>query len=104
MRYSVSHPFLVFRADTKTEAAGDLLIELGSQGVWVEASVCDITDNGTLRYILNECSGEIADCEKLHPFNAQSLFEARKFSNRSYKRCSESTQPEVAGSWDLQSP
>ena len=100
-RCGARHLILLSRSGPKTEAAAELLVELVSQGVQVNAPACDITDRDALRQALDESGMEMPPVKGC----VQSTMVLRDaiFSNMSYEDFTESTRPKVAGSWNLHS-
>ena len=98
-RCGARHLIILSRSGPKTEAAAKILVELNLQGVQVEAPACDITNSDVLKEVPNLSGREMPPIKGC----VQSTMVLRDtiFSNMSYDDFTQSTQPKVAGFWNL---
>ncbi|KAL8735004.1 MAG: hypothetical protein Q9166_001129 [cf. Caloplaca sp. 2 TL-2023] len=93
------HLILLSRSGPKSDPAKELLIELRSQGVQVEAPPCNISDAASLSHVLGGCA-------KLMPpikgcIQGTMVLRDTIFDKMSHDDFIQSTKPKVAGSWNL---
>ncbi|KAH7330434.1 reducing type I polyketide synthase [Rhexocercosporidium sp. MPI-PUGE-AT-0058] len=83
----------------KSAQAQALLAELRSNGVHVEAPVCDITDLPSLRNVLERYKGIMPAVKG--SIQASMVLRDTTFAKISFKDWEESLKPKVQGSWNL---